>query len=106
MLFSVVLDDVKHELDLDKMLFSEARAIQKVTGMTLPEAVDAFNHGDVDVVQALVWVTVKRSQPTLTFSDLDSRAIGDAKIDIQPDEVSDETDPTQAADAAATSESA
>lgn len=56
-------------LTTDDLLFAEARAIQKATGVTLGALMES--EGDVSTMQALMWVSMKRSRPTMTFFDLD-----------------------------------
>lgn len=63
----------KHELLQANMMFAEARAVEKVTGHTFQEISDnKALRGKADVLQALLWVSVKRTDPTRKFSDLDT----------------------------------
>lgn len=69
--------------------FAEARAIEKRTGHTF-DAIkrDKALRKSVDVVQALLWVSMKRKEPTLTFGDLDDIEIG--AIEWHTDETAEE----------------
>lgn len=88
------VDGTQHEFDEERMTFGEGRAIEKVTGYAFGEVGE---HGkELAVIQAFVWVALKRSEPTLQFSDLDDRNIGDFEFE-QDDE--DESDPTEGAEA-------
>jgi len=51
--------------------FGEARAIEKVTGKSFAAISTNPELQTMDFTQALVWVSMKRVEPTLTFSDLD-----------------------------------
>ncbi len=90
MIFTV--DGVRHEFDSDKMTFAEGRALERVTGEPFGELGNAAAAGNLSVIQAFVWVAMKRVEPTLQFSDLDDRAIGD--IDFEDDETDEKEDPT------------
>ncbi len=92
MIFTV--DDVKHEFDEDKLTFAEGRALERVTGHSFGEMGDAAKRGDLTTLQAFVWVAMKRTEPTLTFSDLDDRSIGDFEFGSDEDEPDDAPDPT------------
>ncbi len=94
---TVTVQGTAHTIDLDRLTFAEGRAVEKVTGQSFG---DALGSKSLTSVQALVWITVKRDQPTLAFSDLDSWAIADAEFDIAQN-IPEPTDPTQAATAAA-----
>lgn len=90
-----VVDGTEYEMVQDNVTFAEARAIEKQTGhsfqalMSNPEL-----QGSMDVTQALMWVSMKRVNPTLLFSDLDDMQIGDIEY------VEDEADKEAAALAA------
>lgn len=88
---TVTAQGEKHSIDLDRVTFAEARAIERVTGKDFGEVAKAKS---VVGVQALVWVTVKRRRPELKFSDLDDWAIADVELDWQ----ADEPDPTTPAE--------
>lgn len=83
------LDGTTYDL-VESPTFAEARAIEKRTGHTF-EAISK-NKGlrtSADVVQALLWVSMKRKEPTLTFTDLDDIEIGAIEWHVEePDEES------------------
>lgn len=60
-----------NEYALKTFMLSEARAIQQATGKTVQEFDAALKQGDADCLTALVWVARKRSEPTLTFEQVD-----------------------------------
>ncbi len=81
------VEGVEHEFDEERLTFGEGRALEKVTGYAFGEIGE---HGrDLGVIQAWVWVALKREEPTLKFSDLDDRAVSD--FDFGGDEDEDET---------------
>ena len=86
------VDGVEHEFDEEKLTFGEGRALEKVTGYAFGEIGSHGDRGELTVVQAFVWVALKRSEPTLAFSDLDDRNIADFDFGGAEDE--DET-PTE-----------
>lgn len=59
------------EYALKTFLLSEARAIQQATGKTMQEFDTALKQGDAGCLTALIWVARKRSEPTLTFDQVD-----------------------------------
>lgn len=61
----------EYEMVQDNITFAEARAIEKVTGKAFQALMSDPNLMTMDVTQALAWVSMKRVDPTLTFSDLD-----------------------------------
>lgn len=88
MRFSV--DGVKHEFDEERLTFGEGRALEKVTGHTFGELPAMSAKGDLTVMQAFIWVALKRQEPTLGFSDLDDRAISDFEFHDDPAEDAEE----------------
>lgn len=77
------------EYPLDKLMVSEAEAIEKVTGEKMQ---DALSSGTATSMKALVWVAMKRQQPDLAFRDVDF-ALEDVEV-IAPE------DPTTAPEGA------
>jgi hypothetical protein len=75
------------EYDASKLTFPEAAAFEKVTGLGFQEAGSSKS---IAVVQALVWIGIKRKQPELKFSEV-TMPIED--IEFVEDEA--EPDPTQ-----------
>lgn len=80
-----------------KFTFAEAAAIERVTGHTFQEVTsDASLQGSARVLQAFIWVSIKRLEPATKFSDLDDMAIDDIVFDTPQDVV--DADPTLPAD--------
>jgi hypothetical protein len=80
------------EYGLDRLMLSEAEAIEKVTGQKMQ---DALSSGSATSLKALAWVAMKREDPSLRFSDVDF-ALED--IDVIGDD--EEADPTPDPEAA------
>jgi hypothetical protein len=80
-----------YELLEDRITFAEARAFEKVTG----ESYMALQgvQPTTDMLQAFLWISMKRQHPTLTFSDLEDIEI--ASVNFQDEE---SPDPPQGAD--------
>lgn len=76
------LDNKAGEIDLDKLMFSEGRAIEKVCGETLGEWSKKLQQGSVLAIQALAWIALKRGNPGISFSDLDDVAINEVVVDF------------------------
>jgi hypothetical protein len=96
----VTVDGVTNTLDTERLTLGEARAFERCAGTTLFE-MESQKTMSMTVVQALLWVTLKRKEPTLKFVDLDDRPISDFVFQPpEPDEETAEPDPTQAATAA------
>lgn len=85
MRFSV--DGDTHEFDEERLTFGEGRALETVTGYAFGELSQHASAGELTVVQAFIWVALKRKEPTLKFSDLDDRAI--SEFEFLEDEAAD-----------------
>ena len=81
-------DGESYEFDMERIMFSEARAIESSTGLTMTDLGDAAQRGSMEAIQAIVWIAVRRKTPATKFSDLDNWAIADVEF-IQDDEPSD-----------------
>lgn len=81
----------EHEsvIDVNSVMFAEARAIEKVTGSTFKETMDQLVAGSMEAVQAFVWIAFKRSDPGMKFSDLDNVPLTDVDV-ITEEEVPEE----------------
>lgn len=55
----------------DKLMSSEAEAIEKVTHLTYQEFGMRLLSGSVTARRALLWVMLKRTEPTLRYSQVD-----------------------------------
>lgn len=92
----VTVDGKSYEADLSRFTFAEARAIEKKCGESMAEIMKTKS---VTSVQAIVWVVVKRGEPTLKFEDLDDREMADFELDMLDDDAKEgeaEADPTEA----------
>lgn len=80
-----IVDGQTYQMVDSKFTFAEASALEKVTGHTFQEisAQDSVR-GSISVVQALIWVSMKRVKPELKFADLNDLPIDD--IEWVPDE--------------------
>lgn len=52
----------------DDLTFGEACVIERTTGIRFT---DEDGRGSAEFIKAMVWVSMKRKDPTLTFSDVD-----------------------------------
>jgi hypothetical protein len=81
-----------YELAQSKVTFAEAKAVERVTGHTF-QAIqsDPTVQQSTDVIQAMIWISMKRVDPTLSFSDID-----DVEIDgIEWESEEPAPDPTE-----------
>jgi hypothetical protein len=68
----ITVDGTTYDYDDDKLLNTEAIAIQKVTGKPAAEWGKALGAGDVEAVTALVWLVLRRNgQADLKFSEVE-----------------------------------
>lgn len=93
-----IVEGVVYEaLTLETLTFAECRALEKQTGKTFQQvAVNPDLQGSMDVTQALVWLAMKRSNPDLTFYDLDEMVPG--ALETEDDKQEDEPEVPTAAD--------
>lgn len=91
------IDGTTYELAQTKVTFAEAKAVERVTGHAwLAINKDPELRSSTDVIQAMIWISMKREQPELAFSDIDDIAIdsiewddeseGDAEKSVDPTE--------------------
>jgi hypothetical protein len=93
-MMTFTVDGVTREFDEEKLTFGEGRAIEKVTGFAFGEISEHASSGRLAVIQAFIWVALKRDEPTLTFSDLDDRNISDFVFEDAKGDDADPTTPT------------
>ena len=74
-------------LDDKSLTFAEGRAVEKVTGRSLSQQGE-----EIDSMQALLWVSIKRRRPEMKFSELDDAPISAFEWDDVEDEQPDPTD--------------
>lgn len=93
----IVQGETYQMIDPSKVTFAEADAIERTTGHTFQQIQgDDAVSGSARVIQALLWVSMKRAKPELKFSDLNDLAFGDIEW---PEVEESEADPTEAEDA-------
>lgn len=92
---TVTVDGKSYEADLNRFTFAEAKAIEKKSGESMAEIMKTKSMASV---QAIIWVVVKRGEPTLKYEDLDDREIADFDLDMAKEDEPTE-DPTGAGDA-------
>jgi len=93
----VTVDGQVFDYDPSKMLNTEAIALQKVTGMRMPEWTKSLSEGDAYALTGLVWLLWRRNGREVAFDDVEFD-IG--SIDLQDDEAAEPEVPTSAAIAA------
>jgi hypothetical protein len=70
----------------DRLLTTEAEAIERVTGMTYADFGESLMNGGMTARRAMVWVLRKRNgEPELKFRDVDF-PVGDVDIDLDDGE--------------------
>lgn len=70
----------------ERLLSSEAEAIEKVTKMTYAEFGQALVKGSMTARRALLWVFLKREEPNLRHSQVDIPT-GSVSVDYEPHEL-------------------
>lgn len=90
----VTIDGQVFEYDPAKMLNTEAIALQKVTGLTVPAWAKALQEGDAYALTGLVWLLWRRNGREVAFDEVEFD-IG--QLDLQDDEEPG-PDPTPPAD--------
>jgi len=91
----VTVDGKSYEADINRLTFAEAKAVERKSGESIAEIMRTKS---MAAVQALIWVIVKRGEPTFKYEDLDDREVADFDIEEVPvdAEVATEADPTEA----------
>lgn len=79
-------DERQWTFDPQKLLSSEAEAIEKVTGLTYEEFGQALVKGSAAARRALLWVYLKREDAPLRFSQVDV-PVGSVGIDYETHEL-------------------
>ena len=67
----IIVDGQAYEFDMTRITNVEGMAIEKATGGTYQEWADSLQAGSMLALTALVWVVRKRSEPTLTFDQVE-----------------------------------
>jgi hypothetical protein len=91
----VTVDGQVYDYDPSKMLNTEAIALQKVTGMTVPEWTTGLQAGDASALTGLVWLLFRRNGRELAFDEVEFD-IG--SLELEDDEEPETPDPTPPAE--------
>jgi hypothetical protein len=94
----VTIDGQVFDYDPNRMLNTEAIAVQKVTGMRMKEWSAALEEGDAFALTGLVWLLWRRSGHEVAFDEVEFD-IGSIRIEEDAD-LGAEADPTEAAEVA------
>jgi len=70
----------------EKLMSSEAEAIEKVTGLTYEEFGQALLKGSATARRALLWVLMKREEPQLRHASVDP-PVGTLKLEYEQHEL-------------------
>lgn len=91
----ISVDGEVYEFDTNRILNTEAIALQKVTGMTVAEWGKACDAGDAYALTAMVWLVWRRNGRDVPFDDVEFDL---NSLEAKDDEVPDPGTPTPAAD--------
>ena len=75
----------KWDFDPSKLLNVEAEAIERQTGLTYAEWGEAVTKGSMTALHGLLWVLLKRDQPTLKY-DAVQFCLADLDFEVDDDE--------------------
>ncbi len=98
----VTIDGQVFDYNPDRMLNTEAIALQKVTGMRMQEWSSALTEGDAYALTGLVWLLYRREGREVPFDEVEFD-IGSISLEEDAGPEAAEADPTEAADVAAES---
>ncbi|MEU0039105.1 hypothetical protein [Streptomyces sp. NPDC006333] len=87
-MIKLTVEGVVYEFDGDHLLLAEARELKTYTGMSVAKWSRGIDEGDVDAIQALIYLAKKRAGESLRYSDLEQ--IDYADIDLEPLDDEDE----------------
>lgn len=93
-----IVDGVDYEYNEDHISFAEAKAVEKKGGMTLAEIGDT-KYLPTQVMQAMIWVGMKRQRPTLLYDDLEEMDIGEVRFKSDAPDPADEGEEAAAGEA-------
>lgn len=60
MILRLTIDGVQYDVDVMRILNTEAIAVQKVTGYGYDEWLNKCDEGDAEAITAMVWIAMKR----------------------------------------------
>lgn len=64
------VEPLRWEFEPQKLMSPESEAIEKLTRMTFTEWLDAVARNSVTAIHALLYVLLKRKEPTLAYADV------------------------------------
>jgi hypothetical protein len=79
-------DERRWTFSPDQLMSSEAEALENVTGMTYEEIGQALIKGSAKARRALLWVYLKREDPTLRHAQVDP-PVGSVGVDYEQHEL-------------------
>jgi hypothetical protein len=91
----VTVDGQVYDYDPSKLLNTEAIALQKVTGMRVPEWSKALTEGDAYALTGLVWLLWRRNGREVSFDEVEFDIGG---LELDDDEEPEPAVPTEPAD--------
>lgn len=95
----VTIDGQVFDYDPNRMLNTEAIALQKVTGMRMQEWSTLLTEGDAYAVTGLVWLLWRRAGREVAFDEVEFD-IGSIELEDDAPATEAEADPTEAAEVA------
>lgn len=75
-------DALSWDFDPDKLLSPECMTIERMTGQTYAEWLDALGRGSMGAVHALLYVLMKRDRPTLAADQVQFSL---SEVDVEAD---------------------
>ena len=92
-----IVDGQTYQMVESKFTFAEGKAIERQTGHTFQRIFrDEELRESLEVLQALLWVSMKRVNPELKFSDLENVAIDEIDWVADEEPVADPQEPSEA----------
>lgn len=71
MLIRFTVEGTKYELDIMRLMNTEAILIKKMTGLTIQGMYEGMDKGDPEALTALVWLAKKRAGEPVKFQELE-----------------------------------
>lgn len=79
-------DPMKWEFATNKLMNVEAEAIERATKMTYGEWADAVTRGSMTALHGLLWVMLKRGNPTLTYDECPGFNLSEVDFELDDEE--------------------
>ena len=77
----IIVSGREYAVDLEDFTLGEAREIKRVSGFTLAGWQDALGQSDPDALTALVWVCVRRENPSVTLEEIEAQGLATLVVD-------------------------